>query len=135
MRPTSVSDSTTSGKRAASRNRSQRVLPWKNCRFSLIVPRVTGEKWIIRGAAYNYDDLTVEQIMKVVEQIAVDIRTEGRKRVTIWTRTQANADLFQVKRVIWAGDNVGPGFGAQKAGTYSIDTLVDALRFHIGMSG
>ena len=108
---------------------------WKDCRFSLIVPKEPGEKWLIRGSVYNYDGMTVAEVMDAVVQVVADIRTEGRKRVTIWTRTQASADQHQVRRVIWAGDSVGPGFGAYKAGTYSIDNLVDAIQFHIGMSG
>jgi hypothetical protein len=134
MKPTSANASTKSGKPSGLYSLSPRVPPWQNCRFSVIVPRVAGEKWIIRGSIYNYDELTVEQVMQTVEKVVEDLRAEGRKRVTIWTRSQADADLHKVKRVIWAGDSEGPGFGAYKAGTYGINNLAAAIQFHVGMS-
>jgi hypothetical protein len=106
-----------------------------NYRFSLILP-LDGKHWMVRDSANRaYDDnVDAGRVIDLARCIVTDMRNiEQRKRVTLWVRDKAAAAQHMVGRVVWAGKSKGPGFDAYRAGTYSIDALLDVVVFHIRM--
>lgn len=80
--------------------------------------------------AYVLRSVTPEKIEKCVRAIKAD----GRKRVMLWARSRANAELTGTRPLLWVGRTPkGPGQLAHKIGWVSVDKLAEAIEVHMGM--
>jgi hypothetical protein len=112
------------------------TIRWQMYRFSVIAPQHADDRWCVHDALGQHaiQKTTAADAMQRFTRIANDLRTiDKRKYVTLWVRDADAAASHRVGRVLWAGDNEGPGLDARKAGRYSIDRLIEVVHFHIGM--